>query len=507
MASALLCETVTGATMAELVAARDAATVGDMVELRLDGVADLDVARALANRRSPVVVTCRPRWEGGAFTGSEDDRRAILECALTCGAERVDVEFKAGFNDLIRNNRARVIVSSHDFTGVPRDLAERVRAMRATGAEVIKIAVTATRLTDTLPLIDIAHDGHAVVIGMGEAGVPSRLLATRFGSAWTYAGNGVAPGQMPARRMVEQLRFRDIGPKTAIYGVVGNNVTHSISPAMHNAAFRAAGTDAVYVPLRAADFADFLTFADALGIAGASVTIPFKLDALNAAASSDELTRAAGAANTLRRVESAKAGPLRQSWEATNTDVAGFLEPLDAARADVSVGPYKDLRVSVLGAGGAARAVIVALLSRGAQVTLHARRSDQAQGVASGFSRKVEVGPWPPEPGSWDVLVNCTPLGSAAARNESPLPGGAFDGRLVYDLTYGPTESPLLREARLAGCATLDGLPMLIAQAERQFEWWTGTRPAAGVMRLSAAGAEAPARHASVERTLQRARD
>jgi shikimate dehydrogenase len=85
--------------------------------------------------------------------------------------------------------------------------------------------------------------------------------------------------------------------------------------------------------------------------------------------------------------------------------------------------------------------------------------------------------------------VNCTPLGGASARNESPLPGGPFDGRLVYDLTYGPTESPLAREARQAGCPTLDGLPMLIAQAERQFAWWTGRRAPEGVMRRAARAA------------------
>jgi shikimate 5-dehydrogenase len=92
------------------------------------------------------------------------------------------------------------------------------------------------------------------------------------------------------------------------------------------------------------------------------------------------------------------------------------------------------------------------------------------------------AGPWPPAPGSWDLLVNCTPLGGANLRDESPLPGGPFDGRFVYDLTYGPPMSRLLQDAQAAGCATLDGLPMLVAQAERQFEWWTGQRPPAGVM-------------------------
>ena len=98
----------------------------------------------------------------------------------------------------------------------------------------------------------------------------------------------------------------------------------------------------------------------------------------------------------------------------------------------------------------------------------------------------VDAGPWPPAARSWDVLVNCTPLGSVSAPDVSPLPGGPFDGRLVYDLTYRHGESPLVREARLAGLRTLNGLPMLVAQAERQFEWWTGRRPEPGVMRTAA---------------------
>jgi 3-dehydroquinate dehydratase/shikimate dehydrogenase len=481
MATSLLCETVTGTTMAELTQARDAATLADMVELRLDGVTDLDVAAALHGRSVPVIVTCRPSWEGGRFDGSEEERGRVLALALDRGAEYVDVEWKAGFGGLIREHGRRVIVSAHDFGGVPRDLASRVDAMRATGAAVIKVAVMATRLTDTLPLIDVARGGDAVVIGMGEAGVPSRLLASRFGSRWTYAGNGVAPGQMPVRHMVDHFRFRRLGADTAVYGVVGDKVAHSISPDMHNAAFGAAEIDAVYVPLRAADFDDFLTFADALGLAGASVTIPFKVDALNASRSSDDLTREVGAANTLRR---RNAGRDAKDWEATNTDVGGFLEPLDAVIGADLKAPLSDLRASVLGAGGAARAVVMALVSRDVRVTVHARRESKAQEVASSLA--VHAGPWPPAPGSWDVLVNCTPLGSAAACEESPLPGGAFDGRLVYDLTYGTDESPLLREARRAGCLTVNGLPMLVAQAERQFEWWTGRRPAPGVMRRAA---------------------
>jgi len=369
---------------------------------------------------------------------------------------------------VIAQDRTRIVLSSHDFDGIPSDLDERTRRMRAVGTGMIKIAMTTGRLTDTLRLRRIAERGRAVVIGMGEAGVPSRLLASRYGSAWTYAGHGVAPGQLPASRMIEDFLFRRVGSSTRLFGVVSTNALHSFSPVMHNAALCAAGIDAVYVPLRAADFDDFTAFAQAMDIEGASVTIPYKIDALRAATRADELTRAVGAANTIRR----RGG----EWEATNTDVNGFLEPLESAFGL----PLAGARASVLGAGGAARAVVVALSSNGVSVCVHARRPEQAQSLARDLG--VSAGDWPPAPGSWDLLVNCTPLGGAGARDSSPLPRDLITGRFVYDLTYGAGESALLRDARAAGCQTLDGLPMLVAQAERQFEWWTGQRPVPGVM-------------------------
>lgn len=491
MPNSLLCETVTGLSMADLRAARDAA-VADMVEVRLDGVADLDVAGALQGRRKPVVVTCRPEWEGGRFRGTEEERHRILAEALSLGAEFVDVEWAAlhglhtpGFGDIVQSDPARVVVSSHDFEGVPNDLEGRARDMRRYGAAVIKVAVMPHALRDTLPLLAIGRGHDAVVVGMGDAGVPTRLLASRFGSRWSYAGNGVAPGQIPAERMLSVFRFREIGPSTRVFGVISSTALHSFSPLMHNAAFAAAGLDAVYIPLQTQEFADFTEFAAALGVEGVSVTIPFKRDALRASSSADGLTRQVGAANTLRRS--------KDGWEATNTDVAGFLAPLEQAFGQ----PLSGARASVIGGGGSARAVIVALLSRGARVSVHTRRRDQAETVTASLAGPAKaghhepvVGAWP-IPGGWDLLVNCTPLGSPTMRDESPLPGGPFAGRLVYDVTYGAGESRLLREAREAGCRTLDGLPMLIAQAERQFEWWTGQPPVPGVMR------------AAIERSMQ----
>ena len=138
MSRPLLVIVASAPTTAELRRRRDAAALAgaDLVELRIDSVADPDIAAALAGRTTPVIVTCRPEWEGGAFKDSEVERRRILECALQQGAEYVDVEFKAGFcSELIAaTGGKRIVLSTHDFEGVPADLIERVRAMRAARA-------------------------------------------------------------------------------------------------------------------------------------------------------------------------------------------------------------------------------------------------------------------------------------------------------------------------------------------------------------------------------------
>ena len=470
MSRPLLVVTVAAPTVAELRLQRDAVADADLVELRLDSVADPDVAAALANRRLPVVVTCRAKWEGGHFQGSEEERRTILDCALRQGAEYVDVEFSAGFaRDLIASSAGmRVVVSSHDFEGVPGDLLERVRAMRGMGAGMVKVAVMSRSLSDNLHLLGLERAPNTVLIGMGTAGLPTRVLAAHFHSQWSYAGDGHAPGQISAARMLDEFRFRHISERTDIYGVVGSPLTHSISPAMHNAVFRAAGVDAVYLPLVASSADDFIVFATALGVKGASITIPYKVDLFERADIVDDLARKVGAVNTFRR-EGAR-------WAARNTDVSGFLAPL-AGRMDL-----RGARAVVLGTGGAARAVAVALESVGSAVTVYGRSRSKADAVARIVGGQGAV--FPVAPRSWDLLVNTTPLGTYPNVGSTPFEG-PFDGRLVYDLVYNPAETRLLRDAAAAGCETIGGLDMLIAQAEDQSEWWLGRRPPAGLMRRS----------------------
>src|SRR5205823_5735355 len=149
MSKPLLCVTVTADTTAELRRRRDAVADADLIELRLDTVRDPCAAAALAERRRPVIVTCRPTWEGGCFEGSEEERKRILSSALSLGAEYIDVEWRAGFDDLIaQTGGRRIVLSTHDFHGVPIDHVARVHAMRSVGAEVIKIAAKASSLSD-----------------------------------------------------------------------------------------------------------------------------------------------------------------------------------------------------------------------------------------------------------------------------------------------------------------------------------------------------------------------
>jgi 3-dehydroquinate dehydratase/shikimate dehydrogenase len=381
--------------------------------------------------------------------------------AARLGAEYVDVEHQADWKTVGLNDRTGLVLSFHDWRGVPADLSERVRAMRSVQPAVTKVAVTATRLADCVALRRAcAGDEATVAIAMGERGQVTRTCPWLFNSCWTYAGHA-APGQLSTALLLDRYRVRSGTADRAVYGVAGRPVSHSASPAVHNAAFAAAGLDAVYVAFDGRSAADVDELASALGVKGLSVTAPFKQELFARAASADDRTRALGAANTLRWNGT--------NWDARNFDVDGFLEPLDrrGIRLDGE-------RAVVLGAGGAARAVVLALRERGARVSVAARRTEQAGTLAATFG--VEVEAWPPR-NEWRLLVNATPVGTWPRHDESPIDEGHLSGPLVYDLVYNPPETTLMRLARARGADAIGGLDMLVRQACLQFEWWTG-RPA-----------------------------
>ena len=473
------------ATLADLTAAAlpsaraEALRVADLMEFRLDRLPPLPLDDMLGEAAGPAVVTFRPEREGGVFNGPEAAREQRLREALALGAAFVDVEWDASFGDaLIAEYPGRVVLSRHDFDGMPMDLAGLVRSMAARRPAVTKLAVTPSRLADQLEFsvaATAAAGTPVVLIAMGTAGLPSRILAERFGSCWTYGGAAIAPGQVSPDLMRSRYRVGQHTAGTLVFGVAGRPIGHSWSPTLHNAALRALGIDGVYVPFEARDIDDLLATAEALDVRGLSVTAPFKLDALARASSADLLALRLGAANTLTRTP--------DGWVGRNTDVEGFLHPL---RSRLTLA---GARAAVLGAGGAARAVVAGLQAEGARVTVHARRPDQAGALVP---LGAALGSWPPPPGSWDLLVNTTPVGTAPNVDDTPLAAEALvGGGLVYDLVYNPGRTRLLRDAAAAGCGTLGGLEMLIAQAAVQVATWFPVEPPVDAMR-AAIHAEAP---------------
>lgn len=453
--------------MADLRSARDAVRDADLVELRLDGVADVDVAGALAGRTRPVVVTCRPRWEGGRFDGDEGTRLRLLGEAIRLGADYVDVEWMADWRSLPRGDRTALVLSAHDFERVPPDLADRVRSMRESSARHLKVSVMAGRLRDCLSLRDAVKGDPVIAVAMGSAGQITRLCPWITGSPWTYGG-AAAPGQVTAHALAQTYRVGRTTSATAIYAIAGAPLGHSASPSMHNPAFVDARVDAVYVPLETDDAEEFFAVAGEIGLAGASVTAPLKSRVTGPGVEGDELARRLGAVNTLRRRNG--------RWESRNFDVAGFTAPLERRGLRLA-----GRRAIVVGAGGAARAAVWALRAHGARVDVTARRAEQAEALARGL--QVSTAGWPPV-GAWDLLVNATPIGTWPENGASPIGLGEVRSEVVYDLVYNPPETTLLAAARAAGAQTISGLEMLISQACAQFEWWTGvSAPLAAIER------------------------
>ncbi len=458
----------------------DLAPVADLFEIRGDAMEEVDLLTLLRARVKPLLFCCRPRRLGGRHPGDESRRHLLLMEAARRGVDYVDLEDDSPFDDVAEEKAGRgLVVSHHDFDGMPDDLDSIYQRICARSADIAKIAVTPRGFGDVVRLvefaIEVASSGGTplVPIAMGPYGLLTRILAGRWKSPFTYAaprtGSETAPGQVPADVLGELYRAREISAATRVYGLVGNDVSQSPSPAIHNRAFAAAGLDAVYVPFCAEALAPFLDAVPVLHLAGFAITRPFKRTVVSALQDVDGAAAAAGSVNTVV----VEHGRLR----GLSTDGTGVVEPL---KQHTSLARKS---VIVLGAGGAARAAAFALLKEGAYVKVLARKPAEALAVA----RELDCGSGTlgslPQL-TWDVIVNATPVGSGPLAKESLVPAEAHrPGSVVLDMVYEPAETRLLREARAAGCAVVTGREMLVAQAIPQFESWTGQRAPVEVMR------------------------
>ncbi len=481
-----LTEATTGATLARM---EELSPMADLFEVRADVLRDLDLDALLRARPKPLLFTCRPESEGGRWPDADTEgRRCLLREAVERGFDLVDVELRSGFDDVIAAKAGDgLVLSFHDLEGLPDDLDGLHAQMAAAGADVIKIVGTARSVADLGRLMAFARRQPPspeprrglISLAMGPLGVPSRILGGRHRAPFTYAsplaGKEAAPGQLPARALADTYRVRSIGPLTRVFGVLGSDVLRSLSPAIHNRAFAERGIDAVYVPLQAESLPAFLRALPDLGLSGFSVTRPYKSAIVPHLHSVTPNAAEAGSANTVVERDGRLLG--------LSTDGDGVLVPL-RQRLDVAGRP-----VTILGGGGAARAAAYALGRAGARVTVRARRPEQAAEVAAATGcAHAPLGTLADEP--WDVLINATPAGSGAQPGKSPVnPERLRPGTVVFDMVYEPQPTPLLRAAQAAGCRTIDGVEMLVAQAVGQFEAWTGVEAPVQAMTMAALAA------------------
>jgi len=456
-------------------------TGADLVELRLDlcaeaGLDPESALRELKSWRLPAVVTCRSAAEGGSWRGEEAARLALLTLADRMGAAFIDCELAAVDGLGERAGRAKLVLSHHDFSGMgAEDLGAVVERAYAAGADIAKVAVTPHDAADLDTLAGLcarwgAHGDEAeterglVALGMGEVGLPSRLLAGAWGSAWTFGrldgrDAGTAAGQPPVRDLIKRYRVRDQGPDTRIFGVLGDPVGHSLSPVLHNAAFQADDLDAVYVPFLAHDAVAFWRACQSW-IDGLSITIPHKTALIEELDEVEELALQVGAVNTIYRGDDGEA-------MGANTDAPAAVDCVEQA-----CGNIEGRRVLVLGAGGVARAIAFAMHSSGAQVTIANRTQAKAEQLAHDVGC-FGIALADAYDQTYDVLINATSVGMES--EETPWPEDRHHGDTVaFDTIYTPLETVFLRDAQDAGAIPVCGLSMLICQAAGQYERWTG---------------------------------
>ncbi|MGO9232274.1 MAG: shikimate dehydrogenase [Bryobacteraceae bacterium] len=429
-----------------------------------------------------ILATCRRHQNHGKFNGGIEDQMVVLDEAVRCGAQAVDVEIESAEAAQERLHqfraRAQVIVSYHNFEATPA-LDTVVARMIRVPADAYKIVTTARKPTDNVRVLTAARalpKQRLVVLAMGELGFPTRVLSPVFGGAFTYAAplvaDGTAAGQVSGHFLRHLYHVEKLSKATKIYGVVAEPVRHSISPAVLNRAFQARRTDAVYLPflVSPAHLRDFFTMAERVPLAGFSVTIPHKQRVIRYLDAVDPLAKRIGAVNTVWR----KAG----RWRGANTDVAGITAPL----ARLLRLPKSS--VLIVGNGGAARGAAFALSDAGAKIALTGRNPDRVRALAKvcaaeALAHEQLAGR------HFDAVVHATPLGMFPHVDECFF-DGSIPADVVFDMVYNPLETLLLRRAREQGKTAIPGLDMFLEQAAGQFEIWTGETAPRSVMQKAA---------------------
>jgi 3-dehydroquinate dehydratase/shikimate dehydrogenase len=460
----------------------------DLVELRIDCLRrDPDMKRILKERPTPLVFTVRRGADGGLWRGNEDKRQQLIREAIVAGVDYVDLEMDIA-SKVRRFGKTKRIVSYHNFKGTPSELPDIAEQCDEMDADVVKIATLASTVADASRVLELGTKATVptIPIAMGEIGFFTRVLGRKFGAPFSYAGFNpervFAPGMPLWSELKREYLYEKIDAQTQVFGVIGDPIQHSLSPAIHNAAFRHLGLNMVLVPflIPAESLKTSLEALKWLDIKGFSVTIPHKEGVVALLGSKDGAVEKTGVCNTLVLKDG--------QWVGYNTDYRAAMDSLEDAlggRTDnEDASPLLDKQVLILGAGGVARAIAFGLARRGANITITNRHDERATQLAEEAGCRTVN--WGQRASTLaDVIINCTPVGMHPQVNDSPAPPAAFQrqGMVAFDTVYHPENTMFLKLARERGATTVSGVDMFVHQAGAQFKLYTGQEPPYDVMR------------------------
>ena len=457
-----------------------------LVEIRLDYIRrQVNLKRLFRDRGCPVIVTCRRLEDQGKWEGSEESRLMLLRAAIAEGVEYVDLEADVADQIPIYGKTKRII-SLHNFRDTPENLEEIHARLAQLDADVVKIATMANEPHDNVRMLQLVRNSKIPTVGicMGEIGIPSRILAGKFGAPFTYATfhheRTLAPGQLDYWQMRDTYHYDAINAETRVYGYIADPIGQSIVPIVHNAAFRALGINSVCVPFRVPReyLTDFLQDTRELDLHGLSVGVPHRNALLRSLSKLDKAACGIGAINTVSFHDD-------RTTYGYNTDYRAAMSALVRAAGPREENPLGGKRALVLGAGTVAKAVVYGLRQLNVDVVITSRSLDSARRLADATdSRAVE---WDSRYSvKIDILCNCTPVGMHPNVDDSPYAIGQLRRSwLVFDAVYNPEQTLLIKEARVRGCRVVTGVDLFIRQVALQFKFFTEQEPPVDVMRLA----------------------
>jgi 3-dehydroquinate dehydratase/shikimate dehydrogenase len=466
----MLCAVIYAKTTQEAIEkCKNAKQLGaDIAEIRLDFIKDPDLQKIISQRPLPLIITNRPKWEGGMFEGEEQKRYLSLIYATQLGAEYVDVEFKAYKS--IEKRDSKIILSFHDFSSFTPNLEKIIDKMTHLEPDLIKIAVKVNSTYQLLNLLKIQNETiyPSIFIPLGEFGEPVRILYKKFGNLITYCylDQITAEGQISINEFINTYHAEKINHSTKIYGIIGDPLGFTRSHKIYNEAFYKAGINAIFIKLKLDDINLLKKLMDTFTIEGLAVTIPHKQTVLRHLDWIDEVAKEIGAVNTIVKKNDRLCG--------YNTDWLGVYGPLKKV-SEEQRSLLSNQKALVIGAGGAGCACIYALKKLGCSVFLHNRTKDRGKRVAGifGIPYLEEI-----KDLGFKIIINATPVGSYPQIDTTPVKPEIFKNvQIVFDCVHNPPKTRFLKEAEAKGVHTISGMDMFLTQFTHQYQYLLGTSP------------------------------